>query len=382
MPFDLPNTPAVNDTANGPGGQVYKWDGVKWITVVPAPNMALYQTPWVTNIDGASHSLINVSTLTIGAISGSGFQMEVTGQQPKTSVTGSNNLMLASSDALASNPLMLEASVIGNATAASMYARLQCSEYGTGNYHNICLNESGGLVGIGTTSPYAKLTVNGGNVSVFSATASSVSAPLGASLYLGDSNFNSATYWNQAPGLTSVYDAGPAVAGALAFYTYSGGARAERIRIIASGAVGVGKTNPAYALDVTGDINTTGQFRVNGTPFTGGGSPGGSAGMVQWNNGSAFAGSGNLYWDNNNIQLGIGTSTPLANLFVTTDLITQTYRGIVTAQYYTGAHAACLWFIKGRGTRAAPATVAVGDFPLTILPGLSPQTCPFNSRRR
>jgi len=36
------------------------------------------------------------------------------------------------------------------------------------------------------------------------------------------------------------------------------------------GAVAIGKTGPAYALDVTGDINCTGTFRVNGTAFSGG----------------------------------------------------------------------------------------------------------------
>jgi hypothetical protein len=35
-----------------------------------------------------------------------------------------------------------------------------------------------------------------------------------------------------------------------------------------SGNVGIGKTNPGYALDVTGDINFTGTFRQNGTAFT------------------------------------------------------------------------------------------------------------------
>ncbi len=34
--------------------------------------------------------------------------------------------------------------------------------------------------------------------------------------------------------------------------------------------VGVNKTNPSYAFDVTGDMNCTGTFRVNGTPISGG----------------------------------------------------------------------------------------------------------------
>jgi len=36
-----------------------------------------------------------------------------------------------------------------------------------------------------------------------------------------------------------------------------------------SGLVGIGKTNPAYAMDITGDLNFTGTFRQNGTPYIG-----------------------------------------------------------------------------------------------------------------
>jgi len=42
----------------------------------------------------------------------------------------------------------------------------------------------------------------------------------------------------------------------------------------------------------------------------GGGSAAGSTGNIQYNNGGAFAGSNNLFWDNTNIRLGIGTASP------------------------------------------------------------------------
>ena len=45
-------------------------------------------------------------------------------------------------------------------------------------------------------------------------------------------------------------------------------------------------------------------------------SPGGSAGYVQYNTGSAFGGSANFYWDNTNSRLGIGTSSPSYELHV------------------------------------------------------------------
>lgn len=42
----------------------------------------------------------------------------------------------------------------------------------------------------------------------------------------------------------------------------------------------------------------------------GGGSPGGSDGQVQYNNGGAFGGASSLYYDDVNNRVGIGTSTP------------------------------------------------------------------------
>ena len=57
-----------------------------------------------------------------------------------------------------------------------------------------------------------------------------------------------------------------------------------------TGLVGIGKTNPAYALDVTGDINFTGTFRQNGTAYVG----------------SQWTGTSTLYFAGN---VGIGATT-------------------------------------------------------------------------
>tara|TARA_R110000824_G_scaffold144553_2_gene312519 strand:- start:310 stop:1866 length:1557 start_codon:yes stop_codon:yes gene_type:complete len=53
-------------------------------------------------------------------------------------------------------------------------------------------------------------------------------------------------------------------AGALILETNS----TERLRVDHTGKVGIAKNNPAYALDVTGDINLTGTLRVNGSAFS------------------------------------------------------------------------------------------------------------------
>ena len=45
----------------------------------------------------------------------------------------------------------------------------------------------------------------------------------------------------------------------------------ERARMTVAGNFGIANAAPAYALDVTGDVNTTGVYRVNGVPISTGG---------------------------------------------------------------------------------------------------------------
>src|ERR1700722_2362197 len=55
----------------------------------------------------------------------------------------------------------------------------------------------------------------------------------------------------------------------------------------------------------------------NGTSWiSAGGSPAGSSGYVQFNNSSSLGGDSNLFWDNTNKRLGIGTTSPGAELQV------------------------------------------------------------------
>jgi hypothetical protein len=69
------------------------------------------------------------------------------------------------------------------------------------------------------------------------------------------------------------------------------------------GFMGVNNSNPAYPLDVVGDINFTGTFRQNGTPYVG----------SQWSNNAS-----NVFINGSNI--GIGTSTPQRLLHVAGDV--------------------------------------------------------------
>lgn len=102
-------------------------------------------------------------------------------------------------------------------------------------------------VGIGVTSTATHKLVVGGGRSVFGA-ASEVYA-----LYLTYNVF------------TDGYFVGCTSDGNLVFSDVSG---AERVRFTNTGHVGIGKI-PAFALDVAGDVNTTGVYRQNGTAING-----------------------------------------------------------------------------------------------------------------
>ena len=84
------------------------------------------------------------------------------------------------------------------------------------------------------------------------------------------------------------------------------------------GKVGIGNATPAYLLDVAGDINTIGVYRVNGAqisssdlsdgPFTGA-APAGAAGNIQFNSSPAgtLSADAGLRWDNTLKVLRLGT---------------------------------------------------------------------------
>lgn len=106
-----------------------------------------------------------------------------------------------------------------------------------------------GMIGIGTTAPTAMLTVNGSTILGHVPTSGFGTVDVGDTLtllkpnsagvdggqiYLGNSNFRSAGYWNSAPGIGALYSSTQGVAGDLGLYGYSQQVNARYLVAVAS----------------------------------------------------------------------------------------------------------------------------------------------------
>jgi hypothetical protein len=122
---------------------------------------------------------------------------------------------------------------------------------------------SNGNVGIGTTTPNAKLDVNGNIRAVGEVTSSRNNVDIGGALIVENpakTGAGQASSWN-------IYNMGGIYGNSLQFWAYdnvgcvSGGLCAPRLVIMDNGNVGIGTSNPQYMLDVKGKIRGT-EIRV------------------------------------------------------------------------------------------------------------------------
>jgi hypothetical protein len=149
--------------------------------------------------------------------------------------------------------------------------------------NNIYSNYSGN-VGIGKSNPTSKLDVSG-TISASTVSATTLTGTLSTA---------------SQPNITSV--------GTLSSLNVSGNSIHTGTSEL-TGNVGIGKSSSAtYSVDVSGNINMSGDLYKNGVLFTGGGGGGGSS---QW----TTSGS-NIYYQTGNVGIGSGLSNPQYTLDV------------------------------------------------------------------
>lgn len=137
---------------------------------------------------------------------------------------------------------------------------------------NVLTALSSGNIGIGTNAPTEKLHIDGGNLKAQLAKIGnldfgSVGNP---ALYAGfayDTNFTITEYaFLQGSGGETFVNA--KTGKFVAFRIQN----SDKMRLLSNGNFGIGNNDPQYTLDVTGDINFTGNLTQNGSAFSSGGS--------------------------------------------------------------------------------------------------------------
>jgi len=146
-------------------------------------------------------------------------------------------------------------------TSASSHASWLQASYtvpSTATY-DLVLNPLGGKVGIGTSSPEARLqvdtTTNNDGISIANTSTANTTLKQARLLFGGTDTVGTG---KDVGAITSVPESANYVEASMAFSTRSSDTLTERMRIDGSGNVGIGTSSPSTELDVDGDITATG----------------------------------------------------------------------------------------------------------------------------
>lgn len=235
---------------------------------------------------------------------------------------GVGSITIASDNATGSLQGMM--SLVSSATATDRRLAIQCVEQGV-SFRSITLAENGGNVGIGTTSPRAKLDVLG--LATIGDTDNTPSQNAGLSIVRAGGNATSLNLWQvgQASGHIG-FRANDRNLYVLNSYTDGTIENGKGIAIDTAGNVGIGTSSPTSKLEVAG------VGRDSGLYITGATSPGltlkASTGhdweLFSCGTGNAVAAGGFALYDNTAGayrmvvdtagNVGIGTTSPSAKL--------------------------------------------------------------------
>ncbi|MBK7183936.1 MAG: hypothetical protein IPH89_14010 [Bacteroidetes bacterium] len=301
-----------------------------------------------------------------------------------TNTTGSQNTALGYNANVASSGLTNATAIGANATVSSS---------------NSVVIGNAAKVGIGISSPSADLHVaNNTNSIIFNQVAAgtsnvqsgiimarsrgTITAP--TVVFGGDSfgefgfmgydgtGFNAPSAGIRAQATENFTAA--ALGTAMYFSTTANGTNSgqERMIIDQNGNVGINQLSPSTLLHITGtspafrlEDGTQGLGKVLTSDANGNATWQAAAGVTGtgvatrvafWNTASSLSSNSNLYWENTNSRLGIGTSTPLYRLTVSGDGTTNLSSIMGVEAYGTGAGSNNLAIVLRRagGTQAAP----------------------------
>jgi hypothetical protein len=181
--------------------------------------------------------------------------------------------------------------------------------------------QNSGNVGIGTTTPGSIFSING--VANWTTATSTIYSAGGINIEGGCFSINGTCITGGGGGPTYTFSY-PLINTANTISLGFGTTTANSWSQLQTFSAGASTTNLVISnLGNTGtnclQINNLGQVSSTGSACGGSGStPGGSSGQIQFNSASTFGGASNLWWDSSNNRLGVGTSSPYAELSVAT----------------------------------------------------------------